>query len=51
MGQRVIQLVEIDNGRMMNCKQVETKGENVEEILLLEYRYVCMNLFQSSVNI
>ncbi|XDA77669.1 hypothetical protein R6Z07F_007800 [Ovis aries] len=37
MGQRVIQLVEIDNGRMMNCKQVETKGENVEEILLLEY--------------
>ena len=37
MGQRVIQLVEIDDGRMMDCKQAETKGENVEVILLLEY--------------
>ena len=37
MGQRVIQLVEIDDGRMMDRKQVETKGENVEVILLLEY--------------
>lgn len=37
MGQRVIQLVEIDDGRMMGSKQVETKGENVEVILLLEY--------------
>ena len=37
MGQRVIQLVEIDDSRMMDCKQVETKGENVEVILLLKY--------------
>lgn len=37
MGQRVIQLVEIDDGRMMNRKQVETKGENEEVILLLKY--------------
>lgn len=37
MGQRVIQLVEIDDGRMMDSKQVETKGENVGVILLLEY--------------
>lgn len=37
MGQRVIQLVEIDDSRMMGSKQVETKGENVEVILLLEY--------------
>ena len=37
MGQRVIQLVEIDDGRMMGSKQVETKGENVELIQLLEY--------------
>ena len=37
MGQRVIQLVEIDDSRMMDCKQVETKGENGEVILLLKY--------------
>lgn len=45
MPQRLIQLVETDNGRMVCSEQLETKGETVEAILPSEYTGVRRILF------